>query len=218
MTRISPFFLSFFKLWLSSVFSAIGFLGRMLLLDRCFYIQKRIRAVLSHPYWLEEMFMKQDGRCRGCWEFLHTFIHILISDNLAWAVKVTRGAVLTFHLFSSSSVCVCSSCRASGLQTCQTAPVWLSTTSTDWWLLAAPGLCASLSLCVFTSQCRLWLLAFVCCSELVVLVVCVHCENVSVCVCRSHLVCTCQDLLLGLWSLPAWQEFLSSLLPTCSSF
>lgn len=76
----------------------------------------------------------------------------------------------------------------------------------------------SLSLCVFTSQCRLWLLAFVCCSELVVLVVCVHCENVLVYVCRSHLVCACQDLLLGLWSLPGWQEFLSSLLPTCSSF
>lgn len=57
----------------------------------------------------------------------------------------------------------------------------------------------SLSVCVFTMQCweeHLCLFAFACYRETVVRVVCVQCENLSVCVCRGYLVCACQELLM----------------------
>lgn len=110
----------------------------------------------------------------------------------------------TFFKSPNIYVCVCvsSSCRASGPQMSQTAPVWPSTTSTDWWRLAAPGTVFFFlsSFSRTTSESQFWVDAFVsvCYREqsLPVWCVCVLSKTLSVCVCTGRLVCACQKVLL----------------------
>lgn len=102
------------------------------------------------------------------------------------------------QLFIIQRLCVCvsSSCRVFGQQTSLMAPVWLSTTSTDWWPLAVPGTCLCVTVCLYLYNVVLGgkcgcICLHLCVTEVVVHLVCV-CpvwEPVSLCLPRLASVC-----------------------------
>lgn len=54
---------------------------------------------------------------------------------------LTVCIILLLPVIQEGFLCLSSSCRVSGQRMWLMAPVWLSTTSTGWWPLAAPGTC-----------------------------------------------------------------------------
>lgn len=146
----------------------------------------------------------------GCWFLIsrHKFQIQIVTNRVMMCFTLRFviffllivGSILLLLVIQEGFLCVSSSCRVSGQRMWLMAPVWLSTTSTGWWPLAAPGTCLCKRLpfspspyivyrAVLESDlgCVCWICVCVCVwyREVVVSVVCVcvQCENLSVCVC-----------------------------------
>lgn len=83
------------------------------------------------------------------WLVAHSCVLALIRKG---SFKIWTWFIHEIMLFICVRVCVSSNCKASGRLTWPTEPASLSTTSTDWWPSAVPGMNLRQSACWWQAQ------------------------------------------------------------------